>query len=46
MGYLNPINKMGIDTFINQASASSVDGLIIPDWALEENQKRPRRNNK
>lgn len=39
MGYLNPINKMGIDTFINQASASSVDGLIIPDWALEENQK-------
>jgi tryptophan synthase alpha chain len=39
MGYLNPINKMGIDTFIDQASASSVDGLIIPDWALEENQK-------
>jgi tryptophan synthase alpha chain len=24
---------------IDQASASSVDGLIIPDWALEENQK-------
>ncbi len=39
MGYLNPINKMGIDTFIDQASSSSVDGLIIPDWALEENQK-------
>ncbi len=38
MGYLNPINKMGIDTFIDQASASSVDGLIIPDWTLEENQ--------
>jgi len=38
MGYLNPINKMGIDTFIEKASESSVDGLIIPDWAIEENQ--------
>lgn len=39
MGYLNPINKMGIDTFIAKASDASVDGLIIPDWAIEENQK-------
>jgi tryptophan synthase alpha chain len=38
MGYLNPINKMGIDRFIAKASESSVDGLIIPDWAMEENQ--------
>jgi tryptophan synthase alpha chain len=38
MGYLNPINKMGLETFINQASTSSVDGLIIPDWDLAENQ--------
>jgi len=38
MGYLNPINKMGIDAFISKAGESSVDGLIIPDWAIEENQ--------
>lgn len=39
MGYLNPINKLGLDSFISQASEHSVDGLIIPDWELEENQK-------
>jgi len=39
MGYLNPINKMGLDRFITQASLSSVDALIIPDWELDENQK-------
>ena len=39
MGYLNPINKMGIENFIGKASDSSVDGIIIPDWAVEENQK-------
>jgi tryptophan synthase alpha chain len=39
MGYLNPINKMGIENFIRQAGRASVDGLIIPDWELEENQK-------
>jgi tryptophan synthase alpha chain len=39
MGYLNPINKMGIETFIRKAGESSVDGLIIPDWAVEENQE-------
>ena len=38
MGYLNPINKMGIDTFITKASETSVDALIIPDWSIEENQ--------
>jgi tryptophan synthase alpha chain len=39
MGYLNPINKMGLESFIQQASQASVDGLIIPDWELDENQK-------
>jgi tryptophan synthase alpha chain len=39
MGYLNPINKMGLEMFIRQASDCSVDGLIIPDWELEENQQ-------
>ena len=39
MGYLNPINKIGIERFISQASKYSVDALIIPDWELEENQR-------
>ena len=39
MGYLNPINKLGIDNFIDRASSLLVDGLIIPDWDFEENQK-------
>jgi tryptophan synthase alpha chain len=39
MGYLNPINKMGLNDFINQSSQASIDGLIVPDWELEENQK-------
>ena len=39
MGYLNPINKMGIETFIKKASESFVDAIIVPDWAAEENQK-------
>jgi len=39
MGYLNPINKMGIETFLDKAKSSEVDGLIIPDWNLEENQR-------
>jgi len=39
MGYLNPINKMGMEKFIQQANQASIDGLIIPDWELEENQK-------
>ena len=39
MGYLNPINKYGLEKFIHQSHEVSVDGLIIPDWELEENQK-------
>ena len=36
MGYLNPIYKMGIDKFIVAAHQSGADGLIIPDWPVEE----------
>jgi tryptophan synthase alpha chain len=39
MGYLNPINKMGIENFIRKAGDSSVDGIIVPDWTPEESQK-------
>ena len=37
MGYLNPVYKMGIDAFISKSAELKVDGLIIPDWSLEEN---------
>ena len=37
MGYLNPIYKMGIETFIKASAQLNIDGLIIPDWSLEEN---------
>ena len=36
MGYLNPIYKMGIEEFIQQAHIAGADGLIIPDWPIEE----------
>lgn len=36
MGYLNPIYKMGIENFIREAHQVGVDGLIIPDWPVEE----------
>lgn len=38
MGYLNPIYHFGIEPFIRQAKAAGADGLIIPDWPLEENR--------
>jgi tryptophan synthase alpha chain len=37
MGYLNPIYKMGIESFIKRCAELKVDGLIIPDWSVEEN---------
>jgi tryptophan synthase alpha chain len=36
MGYLNPIYRMGINSFLHQAASCGVDGLIIPDWPIEE----------
>jgi len=39
MGYLNPVYRMGLDNFILQASQAGADGLIIPDWPLEEGRK-------
>jgi tryptophan synthase alpha chain len=48
MGYLNPIHKMGIDKFIVAAHQVGADGLIIPDWPVEESsgyQSLLRENN-
>lgn len=36
MGYVNPMLRMGLETFVRQAAASGVDGLIIPDLPPEE----------
>jgi len=39
MGYLNPLIHFGMDRFLEKASEYRVDGLILPDWPLEENQE-------
>jgi tryptophan synthase alpha chain len=36
MGYLNPVYQMGMIRFIQAAHAAGVDGLILPDWPIEE----------
>ena len=38
MGYLNPVLQYGIDKFCEEASASGVDGLILPDMPMDEYQ--------
>ncbi len=38
MGYLNPIYQMGIQSFLQACNQVGVDGLILPDWPLEESQ--------
>jgi tryptophan synthase alpha chain len=36
MGYVNPILRMGMDKFLEKASATGIDGVIIPDLPPEE----------
>lgn len=36
MGYANPIEAMGVDTFVRSASAAGVDGVIVVDYPPEE----------
>ncbi|MEM7488941.1 MAG: tryptophan synthase subunit alpha [Pseudomonadota bacterium] len=36
MGYYNPIYSRGVDTFLDQAKAAGVDGLIVVDLPPEE----------
>lgn len=36
MGYLNPIEAMGYDTFVNAAVAAGVDGVLLVDLPPEE----------
>lgn len=39
MGYLNPIEIMGHETFANQAAAAGVDGILVVDSPPEEGTK-------
>ncbi|MBC7462434.1 MAG: tryptophan synthase subunit alpha [Thermoleophilia bacterium] len=36
MGYINPLAAYGLERFCDDAAASGVDGLIVPDMPLEE----------
>lgn len=36
MGYYNPIYNRGVDTFLEQAKAAGIDGLIVVDLPPEE----------
>src|SRR5690606_36173411 len=36
MSYLNPILKMGIESFCKKARAVGIDGIILPDLPLQE----------
>ena len=36
MGYLNPIESMGLAEFASRASAAGVDGVLVVDLAVEE----------
>jgi tryptophan synthase alpha chain len=36
MGYLNPVYRMGLETFCQNAHDAGADGLILPDWPVEE----------
>jgi tryptophan synthase alpha chain len=39
MGYYNPIYSRGVDTFLVQAKAAGIDGLIIVDLPPEEDEE-------
>ncbi|MBY5972384.1 tryptophan synthase subunit alpha [Pseudooceanicola marinus] len=39
MGYYNPIYSRGVDTFLDEAKAAGIDGLIIVDLPPEEDDE-------
>jgi tryptophan synthase alpha chain len=38
MGYANPVERMGIEPFLDEAAAAGVDGLIVVDYPPEESE--------
>jgi tryptophan synthase alpha chain len=39
MGYANPIERMGLDTFADAAVAAGVDGVLVVDYPPEESAR-------
>ncbi|SDE86124.1 tryptophan synthase subunit alpha [Limimaricola pyoseonensis] len=39
MGYYNPIHSRGVETFLEQAKAAGIDGLIVVDLPPEEDEE-------
>jgi tryptophan synthase alpha chain len=42
MGYLNPIFKMGMETFLDRCREVGIDGVIIPDLPASEFEEKYR----
>lgn len=38
MGYLNPVFQFGFEKFFQECNRVGVDGLILPDWPVEESE--------
>ncbi|MHB2148637.1 tryptophan synthase subunit alpha [Calditrichota bacterium LG25] len=38
MGYLNPVFQFGLKNFFAECARNGVDGLILPDWPVEESE--------
>ncbi len=38
MGYANPIERMGIQTFVTRAQSAGVDGVLVVDYPPEESE--------
>ena len=38
MGYANPIERMGVDTFVTQSAEVGVDGVLVVDYPPEESE--------
>jgi tryptophan synthase alpha chain len=43
MGYTNPVERYGLDTFMDDAKASGVDGLVVVDTPPEESAELARK---
>jgi tryptophan synthase alpha chain len=38
MGYANPVERMGVERFLDEAASAGVDGLIVIDYPPEESE--------
>jgi len=38
MGYLNPVFQFGFEHFFEECARVKIDGLILPDWPVEESE--------